>query len=93
MRFAGRTGGVTAGAANFFEGAIGLVDEMVALHHQRIGKRQVAMQEDLLAGRKFEHRIDDLPWLVNVEHGKDEMIELAEFVPPNIAIIERLLAT
>ena len=74
MRFAGRTGGVTAGAANFFEGAIGLVDEMVALHHQRVGKREVAMQKDLLVGRKFEHQIHDLLWFVNVQHRKDEMM-------------------
>jgi hypothetical protein len=90
MRFAGRTGGVTADTANFFEGAIGLVDEMVALHHQRVGKREVAMQKDLLVGRKFEHQIHDLLWFVNVQHRKDEMIEIAEFVPVDIAIVDRI---
>jgi hypothetical protein len=83
-----RSGGVTANRAYLLESTIGLVQTMFSLDHQRVRKRQVAMQKNLLVGWEFEYKIDDLLRYIDIKHRKDEMLEFAQLVPADIAIIE-----
>jgi hypothetical protein len=48
------------------------------------------VQQDLLVGFVFDQKIDDLLRDIDVEHGKYEMLEISQFVPTNIAIIESI---
>src|SRR5262245_54484678 len=96
MRLARGARGVTAYGAYLLECPIGLIEPMLALDDQRVGKRQVAMQKDPLVGREFEQKIDELPGHIDIEHGQQEMLierrevraELAQSVPASMAIIE-----
>src|SRR5919106_106430 len=88
MRVTGRAGGITAHGAHLLECPSGLIETMLALDDQRIGERQVSVEKDLLVGLEFENQIDELLLLIDVEHGKHEMLEIPKVVPPNIAIIE-----
>ena len=88
MRFAGRAGSITADGANFFERAARFVETMLALDDQRVGESKMAVQNDHLVGLEFDNKIDDPLLPIDVEHGKDKMIEVAQFMPSEIAIIE-----
>ena len=50
------------------------------------------MQKDLLIWREFGNEIDDLSRHINVEHRKHEVLEIPQFVPADIAIIETVRA-
>src|SRR6266540_2636701 len=84
----GRAGGITADGAYLFECSSGFIETMLALDDQRVCERQMSVQKDLLVGFEFQNQIDELPFLVDVEHGKHKMLELSQFIPANIAIIE-----
>jgi hypothetical protein len=45
---------------------------------------------DMLIGGEPENKIDDLAGLIDVEHRKHKMLEITEFVPLDIAIIEAM---
>jgi hypothetical protein len=46
------------------------------------------MEENPLVWVEFENKIDDLLLLIDIEHCEYEMLEVAKFLPPDIAIIE-----
>src|SRR2546427_9228337 len=76
MRLAGRARGVTADGPDLLKRPIGLIEPMLALDDERVGQRQVSVQKDLLVGFEFENEIDELLFLIDVEHGEHEMFEL-----------------
>jgi len=45
MRLTRGAGGISADRANFFERTMGLIETMLALDHQRVGKRQMAVEK------------------------------------------------
>jgi len=46
------------------------------------------VQDDLSIGIELDHEVDDFAFLVDVEHGRDEMLEITERLPFDVAIIE-----
>ena len=61
---------------------------MLALHDKGVGERQVPVQKYLFVGREFKNEVDDQLFGINIEHGKYKMLEIAQFVPPHVAVIE-----
>jgi hypothetical protein len=90
MRLSGSTGSVRADRADLLERTIGLIQTMLALDYEGICQRQVPMEENPPVWIEFENKIDDLALPIDIEHRENEMLEVPEFLPPDIAIIERV---
>jgi predicted Ser/Thr protein kinase len=88
MRLSGSTGGVGADRADLLERTIGLIQTMLPLDYEGVREREVPMKENPLVWIEFENKIDDLASLIDIEHGEYKVLEVAEFLPPDIAIIE-----
>jgi hypothetical protein len=86
MRLSRSAGGVRADRADLLERTIGLIQTVLALDNQSVCERQVSMEENSLVWVEFENKIDDLLLLIDIEHGEYEMLEVSEFLPPDIAI-------
>lgn len=88
MRISGSAGGVRANGTDLFERAIGLIETVFALDYEGVRECQVSMEENPLVWVEFEKKIDNLLLLIDVEHGEYEMLEVAKFLPSDIAIIK-----
>jgi len=55
-----RADGIAAGRTHFLQLAVALIKPVLALNHERIVVRHMAMQHDLLARGKSEQHIDVL---------------------------------
>src|SRR5580704_17481862 len=88
MRLAWWSGSIAPGGAHFLEYAVRLVETMLAMNYQRVSERQLSMQENLLVCGEFENEVHDFARHIDVEHGKYEMLEVAEFIPAHVSIIE-----
>jgi hypothetical protein len=88
MGLSGSAGGVRANRADLLERAIGLIQTMLALDNESVRERQVPMKENPLVGIEFENKIDDLLLRIDIEHGEYKVLEVAKFLPSDIAIIK-----
>jgi hypothetical protein len=87
-RFAGRRDSVAAGRADFAQAAVFFVDAVFALDDEGVVERLVAVQDDLLAGGKLEDDVGDALLQVDLQDGKDEVREIAEGLPGDVAVVE-----
>jgi hypothetical protein len=63
---------------------------MLSLHHKGIVMGQVAMQDDLLVRRKLEENIGDTVFFINMENRIVQVLEIAEPLPADVAVVERM---
>src|SRR5260370_39618937 len=61
---------------------------MLSLHDQSVGMHKMAVEKDPLVGIEFDDEIDQFFRPINIEHREHEMLEIAQFEPADIAIIE-----
>lgn len=87
-RFAGWRDGVAAGRADFAQAAVLFVDAVFALDNEGVVERLVAVQDDLLAGGELEDDVGDALLHVDLQDGKDEVREIAEGLPGDVAVVE-----
>jgi hypothetical protein len=50
---------------------------MLTLHDERVGESQVTMKNDALVRFEFKNEVDHPPFRVDVEHVKDEVLQIA----------------
>lgn len=86
--FAGRRDGVAACRADFAQAAVFFVDAVFALDDEGVVERLVAVQHDLLAGVELEDDVGDALLHVDLQDGKDEVGEVAEGLPGDVAVVE-----
>jgi hypothetical protein len=61
---------------------------MLTLDNESISQSEVPVWKNLLIGRELENEVDDFPGHIDVVHRKDEMLEITQLMPSNIAIVK-----
>jgi trans-aconitate 2-methyltransferase len=89
VRFPGMARSIATDGADLLQRSGRFIEAVLALDHERMGEREVSVQNDLLVRIELDDEIDDLARFIDVIDGGHEILQITQRQPADVVVVEK----